>query len=144
MHIGRMGGLLGELAIAVAVLGTTLAPSGAAFASQGEAPGSTFQRRGGLSSDQGNPPASSPVVDEAVADLANRLSVDPATISVTSVQDVTWRDSSLGCPEPDRAYALVLRDGQRIVLTAGGTRYEYHTGGGPAFYCANPVPAAGE
>jgi hypothetical protein len=140
-----MGGLLGALAIAAAVLGTMLAPSGAAFASQGEAPGSTFQRRGGLSSDQGNPPASSsPVVDEAVADLANRLGVDPATIAVVSVQDVTWRDSSLGCPEPDRAYALVLRDGQRIVLTADGARYEYHTGGGPAFYCANPVPAAGE
>jgi hypothetical protein len=144
MYVGQIGGLLGAFAIAIAVLGTTLAPSGAAFASQSEDPGSTFQRRGGLSSDQGSPPASSPAVDEAVADLANRLGVDPSTISVASVQDVTWRDSSLGCPEPDRAYALVLRDGQRIVLTADGTRYEYHTGGGPAFYCANPVPAAGE
>ena len=80
-------------------------------------------------------------VDTAVADLAARLEVDSAIIGVVTVDEVTWADSSLGCPEPDRAYLQVLTPGLRIILTAGESTYEYHAGpGGRVILCANPKP----
>lgn len=79
----------------------------------------------------------------AVADLANRLSVDPATIVVTDEREVTWPDTSLGCPEPGLQYLQQLTNGVLLVLEAGGTRYEYHGGAGrPPFLCPNPRPPA--
>ncbi|PSL06647.1 TetR family transcriptional regulator [Haloactinopolyspora alba] len=79
----------------------------------------------------------------AVADLAGRLGVDAAAITVAAVQEVTWRDSSLGCPKPGMAYQQMLVDGHRIVLEHAGHRYEYHAGGrrGP-FLCDDPQPPA--
>lgn len=86
-------------------------------------------------------PAPDSSVDAAVADLAAWLEVDPATIAVVTVDEVTWRDSSLGCPEPDRAYLQVLTPGLRIILAAGDSTYEYHSGrGGRVILCANPQP----
>jgi hypothetical protein len=77
----------------------------------------------------------------AVTDLAKRLSIDPADITVVSAEEVTWSDSSLGCPKPGMMYAQVLVEGSRIVLEANGTRYEYHAAGGkPPFYCDTPKP----
>lgn len=82
--------------------------------------------------------------DLAIADLSARLAIDPATIVVGSVEEVTWRDSSIGCPEPDRAYLQVLTPGQRILLDVDGVRYEYHTDRGDrVVYCENPHPALG-
>ncbi|HEY3005474.1 MAG TPA: hypothetical protein VGJ44_24220 [Kribbellaceae bacterium] len=75
----------------------------------------------------------------AVADLARRLGVGSDAISVVSVEEVTWPDGSLGCPEPGMAYTQMLEDGQRIVLEHGGTSYEYHSGGhGEPFLCEHP------
>lgn len=79
------------------------------------------------------PPAS---VDVAIADLADRLSIDPSEIEVVSVEEVTWPDGSLGCPEPGMVYTQALVNGQRIVLLAEGIEYEYHSGGArDPFYC---------
>lgn len=86
-------------------------------------------------------PAPDSNVDAAVADLAAWLEVEPATIAVVTVDEVTWRDSSLGCPEPDRAYLQVLTPGLRIILAANEATYEYHSGrGGRVILCANPQP----
>lgn len=75
----------------------------------------------------------------AVSDLATRLGETDAEIEVVSQEEVTWPDSSLGCPKPGMMYAQVLTPGLRIVLSAGGKRYEYHSGGQrPPFYCENP------
>ena len=72
----------------------------------------------------------------AVADLMERLDVARDEITVVSVADVTWRDGSLGCPEPGRAYTQALVAGQRIVLAVDGTEYAYHSGRGrEPFYC---------
>jgi hypothetical protein len=72
----------------------------------------------------------------AVENLASRLGVDTETIEVVSVEEVTWPDGSLGCPDTDMRYTQALVNGQLIVLEFGGTRYEYHSGGGrPPFYC---------
>lgn len=77
-----------------------------------------------------------PVVEQAIADLASRLGVDPSTIEVVSVEEVDWPDASIGCPQPGMSYAQVLVNGSRIVLRADGTEYAYHQGGTrEAFYC---------
>jgi hypothetical protein len=92
-------------------------------------------------------PSGPPSPDEAaaIADLAAREGVEPAAITTVSVEEVTWRDSALGCPEPGMNYLQVLTDGVRIVLELDGVRYEYHGGGSrPVFYCANPEPPLGD
>ena len=92
------------------------------------------------------PPPGSPSGNAAaaVADLAVRQGVDPGAITVVGEENVTWPDSSLGCPEPGMAYMQVLTDGVRLVLELDGTRYEYHAGGSRPvpFFCANPSPPA--
>ena len=75
-------------------------------------------------------------VDLAVADLMDRLGVARHEIEVVSVAAVTWRDGSLGCPEPGRAYTQALVAGNRMVLAVAGAEYAYHSGRGrEPFYC---------
>jgi hypothetical protein len=89
------------------------------------------------------PPQSGPV-DQAIADLARRLGVDPGQVSVVSSDEVTWRDGSLGCPEPGKYYTQALIEGTRIVLEARGKQYHYHSGGARSpFLCENPQPPLG-
>jgi hypothetical protein len=68
----------------------------------------------------------SPIVGQALADLAARLSVEVASIQVLSVEDIEWRDSSLGVPQAGQMYAQVITPGYRITLQMGGKRYRYH------------------
>ena len=53
--------------------------------------------------------------ETAIADLAAREGVDPASITTVSVENVTWRNSSIGCPEPGMNYMQSLVDGVRVV-----------------------------
>lgn len=80
------------------------------------------------------------VVAQAKEDLAERLAVEAATIEVIETEEVVWRDSSLGCPQPGMAYMQVLIDGMLVRLRHGDNVYEYHSGGnrGP-FLCENPT-----
>lgn len=84
---------------------------------------------------QPDPSVASPA-SIAVADLAERLGVEPAVIEVIGVDEVTWRDGSLGCPDPGMNYTHALVPGLRIVLRVAGVDHEYHAGRrrGP-FYC---------
>ncbi|MGZ4680129.1 MAG: hypothetical protein ACXV98_04295 [Ilumatobacteraceae bacterium] len=76
------------------------------------------------------------LVDQAIADLAKRLSVDAASISVVSADAMVWPDGSVGCPQPGMNYTQVTVDGALIVLSASGTTYRYHSGGSRApFLC---------
>jgi hypothetical protein len=85
-------------------------------------------------------PAGGPV-EQAKSDLAGRLGISADEVTLVSAEEVTWRDSALGCPEPGMHYAQVLTNGSRIVLTAGGKQYHYHSGGQRApFLCENPQP----
>jgi hypothetical protein len=70
--------------------------------------------------------AQNPAVMAAIADLAKQKGVDPARISVVSVEATEWPDSSLGCPQPGRAYMQVITPGWTIRLTLDGQTYEYH------------------
>ena len=84
-------------------------------------------------------------VERAIADLVERAGVDADAITVVAAENVTWRDSSIGCPRPGMQYMQVVTDGVRIILEADGQRYEYHAGGRrPVFYCASPEPPVGE
>lgn len=81
-------------------------------------------------------PPGGTIVEQAIADLAARLGVDPATIEVVSVEEVDWPDASIGCPQPGMSYAQVIVNGTKIVLSVDGTEYAYHQGGSrEVFYC---------
>lgn len=91
------------------------------------------------------PTASAPglqdLIQTAVDDLSNRLSISPEKITLTDAKAVIWSDSSLGCPKPGMAYMEVLMPGFLILLDVDGRAYEYHAGGGGnVFLCENPIP----
>ena len=69
--------------------------------------------------------------------LAQKLSVKEDAISVASIEEVEWRDSSLGCPQPDVMYMQVITPGYRITLDAQGKRYVYHTNMGDQVILCN-------
>jgi hypothetical protein len=81
-----------------------------------------------------------PLIDLAIADLANRTGSDPGQILVLNAYLVTWPDSSFGCPEPDMAYLPGVFDGSVIELGFESMVYRYHTGGDiyEPFLCEEP------
>ena len=80
------------------------------------------------------------LIDTAIADLANRLSIDRNTVEVISAQSVVWPDRSLGCPQPGMVYPQVLAEGYHIELRVKGQVYSYHGGEGRGpFLCENPA-----
>ena len=92
-----------------------------------------------------SPSVDDPLTQAAVIDLAARLDVEESAITVVSVEEVTWSDGSLGCPEPDMMYTQALENGSLIVLEVDGTEYKYHSGvGRDLFYCLTPVAPVGE
>ena len=79
------------------------------------------------------PAEASAIVDAAVADAAQKLQVKA---TVVAVERVTWRDGSLGCPQPGMNYTQALVPGWRIRLTAGSRAIDYHASeGGRLVYC---------
>lgn len=91
--------------------------------------------------EDGVPGADNPLVAGAREDLAARLHVSSESIRIVSVENVTWPDSSLGCPQPGMAYAQVPVDGILIRLEYDGVLYQYHGGGNrDPFLCDNPSP----
>lgn len=86
------------------------------------------------------------MAEQAKADLANRLQIDPAAIEIVAAEPVTWPDGSLGCPQPGQFYTQALVDGSRAILGIGGrTRiYVYHAGSdGQPFLCPSNEPDGG-
>lgn len=85
--------------------------------------------------DDGSIPPGS-MAELAVADLVERLGVEPTDVTVVGSESVTWSDGSLGCPEPGMSYTQALVPGHRVVLTVDGATYEYHSGRDAApFWC---------
>ncbi len=64
----------------------------------------------------------------AKADLARRLGVQADAIEVLEAREVTWPDTSLGCPEPGMMYAQVLTPGVLVRLGYRGSAHRYHGG----------------
>jgi hypothetical protein len=78
------------------------------------------------------------LVDQAKADLADRLSIPVTEIDLLEARHVVWPDGSLGCPKPGVQYIQVLTPGYLVLLKANGVQFEYHAGESNIFYCKNP------
>jgi hypothetical protein len=85
-------------------------------------------------------PGAVEILNQATADLAERLGVSVDDIQVAQVEAVVWPDGSLGCPEPGSMYTQALEDGMIIRLSVDSQIYQYHSGisRGP-FLCENAV-----
>jgi hypothetical protein len=82
-----------------------------------------------------------PVVQQAISELAESLSINTDQILLLSAQSVVWSDSSLGCPQPGMNYLQVLTDGYRVILAANDAQYDYHANKrGYGIFCENPSP----
>ncbi|CAN5133492.1 hypothetical protein BH11PAT1_BH11PAT1_3880 [soil metagenome] len=67
-----------------------------------------------------------PQVTLAKQQLAKKLGIADSLITVRTVEDTEWHDTSLGCPQ-GVVPAQVITPGYRIVLQANQTTYEYHS-----------------
>jgi hypothetical protein len=90
--------------------------------------------------DAAPPTLSDPVAAELVALAQRRMAQDLGLpvqrIHLVEVTAVTWPDTSLGCPQTDEIYAQGTFDGYRIVLSASGQEYIFHTDFDRAIPCA--------
>jgi hypothetical protein len=77
----------------------------------------------------------------ARAEAARALNVPVDQVTVERVEQVDWRDSSLGCGEPGKVYAQVITEGFRVVVNVGGQRREVHADerGSRFVFCQNPT-----
>lgn len=67
------------------------------------------------------------LMQAAKEDLAKKLGVTPPEVSITEVQTVTWPNSALGCPVPEKDYGELETQGYRIKLDHNGQTFDYHT-----------------
>ena len=66
------------------------------------------------------------VTRKALADASRRSGDSSAAIEVVSAAHVVWRDGSLGCPQPDRAYTQSVVDGYRVIVRTRSGLLDYH------------------
>jgi hypothetical protein len=65
-------------------------------------------------------------VQAALVDASQRSGVDASALRVISAEAVTWRDGSLGCPQPGMMYTQALVPGFRVRVLAGAQTLDYH------------------
>jgi hypothetical protein len=85
-------------------------------------------------------PKEAALVEQAKADLSERLKVAPEAIELVSVQAVEWPDGSMGCPKPGMNYLMVVTPGYLVILQSGGKIYQYPGNEQAVSYCENPQP----
>jgi len=82
----------------------------------------------------------SELIEQSRNDLASRVNVKAAAITVVEARYVVWPDSSAGCPMPGYEYMQMLTEGVLIRLEAGSRTFHYHSArSGPAFLCEKPA-----
>jgi hypothetical protein len=85
------------------------------------------------------PAEAAQLLAQALMDVAQRAGVPATQIRLVEVEEVEWRDGSLGCPEPGMMYPQVITPGFRFVIQAGGEAYNYHTDrGSRVILCERP------
>lgn len=90
------------------------------------------------------------VTRAALADASRHSGDSSPTLEVVSAERVVWRDGSLGCPRPDRAYTQALVPGYRVVVRTRGGLLDYHAGlrGEPSLCpsdrAVDPLPEDGQ
>ena len=89
------------------------------------------------------------LVEAARTDASRRTGLPAREMKVVSLESVTWRDGSLGCPRPGMGYTQALVPGYRIRLQVGREVWDYHGSerGGialcPPGRAEDPVPGGG-
>jgi hypothetical protein len=66
------------------------------------------------------------LLEDIRADLAERSQARQEEMVVIRDQAVTWRDGSLGCPQPGMMYTQALVPGYWVVIQVGDVEYDYH------------------
>jgi hypothetical protein len=66
------------------------------------------------------------VTEAALAEAARQTGTDRSKLSVVQAEMVTWRDGSLGCPQPGMRYTDALVPGFRVRIQAGERVLDYH------------------
>ncbi|MEM7082869.1 MAG: hypothetical protein AAF465_09050 [Pseudomonadota bacterium] len=59
-----------------------------------------------------------------VASVAEQAGVSADTVQLVRAESTTWRDGSLGCPQPGMAYSQALVDGYWVIYRAGDEEYD--------------------
>jgi hypothetical protein len=77
----------------------------------------------GPASESGPVPAD--LLNRIVDNLSATAGVDRAAVQVVESEAALWNDGSLGCPKPGATYTQETNEGYRVVLEAGGVRYDY-------------------
>lgn len=74
---------------------------------------------------------STPPVEKFVAlskkDLASRLGIEVARITLVRTAEMLWLNAALGCPRPGKVYPAGRVPGFQIWLEMEGTEYMYNT-----------------
>jgi hypothetical protein len=81
-------------------------------------------------------------IDLAKTTAARELSVNLDTIQLVDAVEVTWRDSSLGCPEAGRVYTPMVTRGYRVTLRVLEARLVINTTTDRAVICRSSTIAA--
>lgn len=89
----------------------------------------------GQGSDESLTQAERDVAKIAIDALAADLQIAKDGILVDTIRAVDWPDSSIGCPQPDRAYLQVVTPGHKISLRANGGIHVVHEAKGSAIVC---------
>jgi hypothetical protein len=79
------------------------------------------------SGDEGSLPPE-PLLSQVLADASERTGVPVKALVVASSSARTWRDGSLGCPEPGMYYTQALVSGWQLVIRAGEQTLDYRMG----------------
>jgi hypothetical protein len=95
------------------------------------------------------PPATNlhSITEAALADAAKQTGLARSELKVISAEPVTWRDGSLGCPQPGMRYSTALVPGFRVRIQAGGRELDYHASARgrpalcPAGRAVEPLPS---
>ncbi len=66
-------------------------------------------------------------VRAAIEKLSRESGISATDISLKAIQRVEWPDACLGMKTPGVMCAMIVTPGYRIILTARGRQYEYHT-----------------
>lgn len=65
------------------------------------------------------------VVEAILLDVADLTGVDIEQITVALVEEETFNDASLGCPQPGEVYAQVITPGFEVIVQADNIQLDY-------------------
>jgi hypothetical protein len=63
-------------------------------------------------------------IQQAVEQVLEKEKGITGEVTVVDYEEVDWPDSSLGCPQPDMAYAQVITPGYKVIVEAEGKQYD--------------------